>query len=136
MDALEHDAFQHVMVLDCERILKEWPRESASRTLGPVAKPVTRVLTKLNPSACTLAAFGPRSVQTLLKLVAHKALPETTERLVLGHCDLRGLPSHLRQVLTASSQPLVGASGRDSQKYSGQRLYIYRIIPIVNSLGR
>ena len=109
VDALEDDAFQHVMVLDCERIVKEWPRESASRNLGPVAKPVTRIMQKLNPSSCTLAAFGPRSVQALLKLVAHKALPETTERLILGHYDLRGLPAHLRQLFNASSQPLVGA---------------------------
>ena len=108
VEALKDEAFQHVMVVDCERIVKDWPREAASRTLGPVAKPVTRVLQKLNPSACTLAAFGPRSVHTLLKLAAHKALPETTERLVLFGCNMRGLPAHLRQVLTGSPEPLVG----------------------------
>ena len=84
--ALKRDVFGHVMVVDCHRIVKEWPREAASRSLGPVAKPMSRVIQKLNPSSCTVAAFGMRSALALLKLVVHKNLPEGTERLVFAVC--------------------------------------------------
>ena len=110
VELLKNEAFSHVMLIDGARISHEWPREAASRQLGPVAKPVTRVLQKLNPSACTLVAIGARNAEVLLKLVVHKALPESTKRLVFAECSIAQLPAQLRQLLKSPSpEPLVGA---------------------------
>ena len=35
-EALKNEAFSTVMIVDAQRLVKEWPREAASRTLGPV----------------------------------------------------------------------------------------------------
>jgi hypothetical protein len=48
-----------VFVADCSLLMREWPREASSRGLGPVLKPVARLLTKLNPSGVSLFAQVP-----------------------------------------------------------------------------
>ena len=55
-EALNDSPLDVVYFIDISAAMKELPAEGASQGLGPISKPLSRVLAKLNVQECTLVA--------------------------------------------------------------------------------
>ena len=64
-----------VYVLDIINLMKELPRENASTGLGPVLKPISRTLQKLNPRDATIVGLG-SACNVIAKLLRQEALSD------------------------------------------------------------
>eukprot|EP01060_Flectonema_neradi_P037768 TRINITY_DN7708_c0_g1_i1.p1 TRINITY_DN7708_c0_g1~~TRINITY_DN7708_c0_g1_i1.p1 ORF type:complete len:1144 (+),score=263.57 TRINITY_DN7708_c0_g1_i1:38-3469(+) len=64
-----------VYILDIVSLMKEQPRENSIMGLGPVLKPISRTLQKLNPKSATLVGLGSAG-SIVAKLLRQEALSD------------------------------------------------------------
>eukprot|EP00960_Hanusia_phi_P011758 342708-Hanusia_phi.AAC.1 len=84
--------------------MKEWPRELASRSLGPVTKPVARLLQKLNATKITFLVCGNAASVTVMKIIANEVCRESISGVIFFVHDAFVVPAQIKQQLITAQK--------------------------------